>query len=83
MMSSLIFNVVLQMLLEVFVNNLVTDSSIIRRCSVTCIETLSLSSKKPMVFFKHMLIINSVLIYGKLLHKVPNQYLLSPLVRLG
>lgn len=56
-----------QMLLEVFVNNLVTDSSIIRRSSITCIEALILSSRKPMVFFKHMLLINSVLIYGKLL----------------
>lgn len=56
----------LQMLLEAFVNNLVTDSSIIRRSSVTCIEALSLNSRKPMVFTKHMLLINSVLIYGKL-----------------
>lgn len=61
------FNICLQMLLEAFVNNLVTDSSIIRRSSVTCIEALCLSSKKPMVFFKHMLLINSVLIYGELL----------------
>lgn len=56
----------LQMLLEVFVNNLVTDSSTIRRSSITCIEALNLSSRKPMVFFKHMLLINSVLMYGKL-----------------
>lgn len=53
------------MLLEAFVNNLVTDSAIIRRSSVTCIEALCLSSKKPIVFLKHMLLINSVLIYGE------------------
>lgn len=57
------------MLLEAFVNNLVTDSSIIRRSSVTCIEALSLFSRKPMVFIKYMLLINSVLIYGKILNK--------------
>lgn len=53
------------MLLEAFVNNLVTDSAIIRRSSITCIEALCLSSKKPTVFLKHMLLINSVLIYGE------------------
>ncbi|XP_025420820.1 huntingtin [Sipha flava] len=53
----------IKMLLEVFVNNLVTDSSTIRRSSITCIEALNLSSRKPMVFFKHMLLINSVLMY--------------------
>jgi len=68
----LILIFILQMLLEAFVNNLVTDSSIIRRSSITCIEALCLSSKKPMVFFKHMLLINSVLIYGKLLYHFIN-----------
>ncbi|CAH1724958.1 unnamed protein product [Aphis gossypii] len=53
----------IKMLLEAFVNNLVTDSSIIRRSSVTCIESLCLSSRKPMVFIKHMLLINTVLIH--------------------
>lgn len=53
------------MLLEAFVNNLVTDSSIMRRSSVTCIEALCISSRKPTVFLKYMLLINSVLIYGK------------------
>lgn len=60
------------MLLEIFVNNLVTDSSIIRRASVTCIEALCLSSKKPTVFLKHMLLINSVLMYGMSLHTFSN-----------
>lgn len=60
------------MLLEIFVNNLVTDSSIIRRSSVTCIEALCLSSKKPTVFLKHMLLINSVLMYGMSLHTFSN-----------
>lgn len=63
------------MLLEAFVNNLVTDSSIIRRSSVTCIESLCLSSRKPMVFIKHMLLINTVLIYGKCLPKYINIFI--------
>ncbi|XP_050429862.1 huntingtin isoform X2 [Adelges cooleyi] len=53
----------IKVLLETFINNLITESSTIRRSSVTCIEALCLYCRKPMVFFKYVLLINSVLIH--------------------
>ncbi|XP_050533729.1 huntingtin isoform X2 [Daktulosphaira vitifoliae] len=53
----------IKLLLEVFMNSLVTESSTVRRSSITCIENLCLYSKKPIIFFKYVLLINSILIY--------------------